>query len=464
VTEPSQLPPAPHPRRGRIGTLIAWLLIIASVGYLAVGRAVYERAAAPPDHDPEPSFQVLFVGRYAVGVHALTSALGGPGTPRAATGPATVPARSPAADLLPQVDAAAEAAPSPGNRLRAAIVAGEVAGADAALKRLESSDAPQAGVLRALYRGGPDALPQDQRGNLVHDLGWFGELALVHGKPPGDPQRREVMRPALRTTWVAAAAGAAALAALVAGTIVLIVAIVLKSQGGLKFAYQRPPPDRPTGPFLEAFAAYLAGMVVISTAVSLLMERTVAATWFVVAVIPVVFVWPRLRGVPWRELRYGIGWTAGRGLFREAGAGILGYFAGLPLLAAGVLVTLLLQRFSGADTAHPIVNEIVKGGPWRIVQLFVLAAVWAPVVEETMFRGAFYHHLRRRLPWPAAAAAVGLLFAAVHPQGWAAIPALGAIGFSFATVREWRGSIVGPAVAHALNNGAVTLLELLMMG
>jgi membrane protease YdiL (CAAX protease family) len=44
------------------------------------------------------------------------------------------------------------------------------------------------------------------------------------------------------------------------------------------------------------------------------------------------------------------------------------------------------------------------------------------------------------------------------------VPTLGAIGFCFATAREWRGSIIAPAVAHALNNGAVTVLLVLMLG
>jgi membrane protease YdiL (CAAX protease family) len=203
---------------------------------------------------------------------------------------------------------------------------------------------------------------------------------------------------------------------------------------------------------------------VISLGIGLLTRRTLGATWFLLAIIPVAFLWPLVRRVPWADLRHGLGWTAGRGWPREIGAGVLGYLAGLPLLASGAVVTLLLQRLSGADTTHPIVNEITRGGTWRVVQLFVLAAVWAPVVEETMFRGSFYHHLRSRFPWPVAAALVGVLFAAIHPQGWAAIPVLGAIGFSFAAMREWRASIIAPAIAHAINNGAMTVLLLLMTG
>jgi membrane protease YdiL (CAAX protease family) len=312
-----------------------------------------------------------------------------------------------------------------------------------------------------LYERGPGALAPGSRKALIDRYDWFGRLALVHGLPPDDPERRAVVRPAVRTAVVAIVASVAALGGLAAGVVLLIVGVVLWSNGRLTFAYRRAP--RPTGPFLEAFAAYLAGMVLISLGVSLLTRRTLGSTWFLLAIIPVAFFWPLVRGVPWTDLRHGLGWTAGRGWLREVGAGLLGYVAGLPLLAAGAVVTLFLQRLSGADTTHPIVNEITRGGTWRVVQLFLLAAVWAPVVEETMFRGAFYHHLRGRLPWPLAAAFVGVLFAAIHPQGWAAIPVLGAIGFSFAAMREWRGSIIAPAVAHAINNGVMTVLLLLMM-
>ena len=464
----------PPPRGGRAGRVVAWALILLSVAYMAGGRALSDRSGPAGAHrsdDSQPPFQLLFAGRYAVGVHAFMPGVGASG----ATRPATAPATSPAANMLPQVDAAADAHPSFRNRVRAAIVAGEIAGADAALARLgklqpdvleyqnyDGDARRDVAALGDLYRRGPGALDAASRATLLDRYDWFGRLALVHGAPPDNADRRTVIHTAVRTAIVAIVASLGALAGLAAGVVLLIVAAVLGSNGRLTFAYRRA--GRPTTPFLEAFAAYLAGMVVISLLVSLLVQRTLGATWFLVAIIPVAFFWPLLRGVPWSELRYGLGWTSGRGVLREAGAGVLGYLAGLPLLAAGAVITLVLQKLSGADTTHPIVNEITRGGLWRVVQLFVLAAVWAPVVEETMFRGAFYHHLRSRLPWPVAAAFVGLLFAAIHPQGWAAIPVLGAIGFSFAAMREWRGSVIAPAVAHAINNGVMTVLLLLMMG
>ena len=59
---------------------------------------------------------------------------------------------------------------------------------------------------------------------------------------------------------------------------------------------------------------------------------------------------------------------------------------------------------------------------------------------------------------------MSLIFAAIHPQGWAAIPALGALALVFAAVREWRGSLVAPMVGHFIQNFVVTTVMILMMG
>jgi membrane protease YdiL (CAAX protease family) len=80
-----------------------------------------------------------------------------------------------------------------------------------------------------------------------------------------------------------------------------------------------------------------------------------------------------------------------------------------------------------------------------------------------MFRGILFHHLRTRWSWPASAGLVALIFAAIHPQGWAAIPILGAIAIVLAALREWRGSIIAPVAAHAFNNFIVITIALLFL-
>ncbi|MGN6728054.1 MAG: CPBP family glutamic-type intramembrane protease [Tepidisphaeraceae bacterium] len=56
-----------------------------------------------------------------------------------------------------------------------------------------------------------------------------------------------------------------------------------------------------------------------------------------------------------------------------------------------------------------------------------------------------------------------MIFASIHPQGWAAIPALASIGLVLALIRQWRGSLVPSMVAHALHNGALLGVVLLVL-
>jgi membrane protease YdiL (CAAX protease family) len=99
---------------------------------------------------------------------------------------------------------------------------------------------------------------------------------------------------------------------------------------------------------------------------------------------------------------------------------------------------------------------------WTLMMMFILATVWAPVVEETMFRGAFYSHLRRVTNPIVAALVVGFVFAIIHPQGIGLVPPLMTLGAVFALIREWRGSLIGSMTAHALHNGfLVTMMAVL---
>ena len=192
---------------------------------------------------------------------------------------------------------------------------------------------------------------------------------------------------------------------------------------------------------------------------------TVGAT---VVLIPVALIWPIIRGESWQAMRTHLGWHRGQGVLFEMGVGAASYIAALPLIALGFVVTQLLikiaeaNHLAGASPTHPIVN-FLSGPPSTLVLIYILASVCAPLLEETMFRGALLHHLRGRHGWWISSLIVSLLFAAIHPQGWTLIPTLGALAMSFAAMREWRGSLIPSMTAHAINNGVVLTIAILML-
>lgn len=171
--------------------------------------------------------------------------------------------------------------------------------------------------------------------------------------------------------------------------------------------------------------------------------------------------WPWRCGVRGSLYRLGWGVHQGSGWAREVVAGVLGYLAGLPIIAIGVAITLVLVTLSGADASHPI-NDMAQAPTVVITLIGIMAVVWAPLTEELFFRGALYSGARLRVGRWLGGLGTGVLFAAVHPQGWAAIPGLAAIGLVLALLREWRSSLIASITAHALNNGSLLVMMLLL--
>jgi membrane protease YdiL (CAAX protease family) len=107
---------------------------------------------------------------------------------------------------------------------------------------------------------------------------------------------------------------------------------------------------------------------------------------------------------------------------------------------------------------------------WVWLEVFFVASIVAPIVEETMFRGVLYRYLREatsRLR-PAlsvifSALVVSFLFAVIHPQGFLAVPALMGLALAFTLMREWRDTLLPAAIAHGLNNGVATVLMFFLM-
>ncbi len=347
-------------------------------------------------------------------------------------------------------------------------VIAELAGPEVALKRLDEACIPEddeqlrrdVRLLRAIYTVGADSLGQEDRSALIDRYGWFGKLALSWKLPPTDPLRREALAPAIRTAVTGLAALVGLGLAMLLGIGLLILVIALRLQGRLRELFQ--PPERGGGAFIEGFAIYLAWFVGVSLVARYFGgARGMLSIWTIlVALAPLACLWPLARGVGFADLRGTLGWHCGRGPFREIGSGIVGYIAGLPIMALGIILTVILSRRLGVQPTHPAV-DMISSDPWKILGLLSLASVYAPIVEETTFRGCLYGGVRRVCGIVVGALIVSFIFAAIHPQGWAGVPALMGIAIVLTLLREWRGSLIAPITAHAINNGAVIVFLVL---
>ncbi len=88
-----------------------------------------------------------------------------------------------------------------------------------------------------------------------------------------------------------------------------------------------------------------------------------------------------------------------------------------------------------------------------------------------MFRGVLYRHLRGgtaklgpALSIVLSTVANTLLFAAIHPQGFVAIPALMGLACGMTLIREWRGTIVPSIIIHGTSNTIVMSTLWLALG
>jgi membrane protease YdiL (CAAX protease family) len=118
-----------------------------------------------------------------------------------------------------------------------------------------------------------------------------------------------------------------------------------------------------------------------------------------------------------------------------------------------------------------VVEYVLRPDWWARLQVLLLASVIAPIVEETMFRGVLYRHLREAssrlgfvLSILVSAVLVSFVFAVIHPQGLEAVPLLMALAFAFCLMREWRGTLLPSMIAHGINNGLVLSLLIFAMG
>jgi membrane protease YdiL (CAAX protease family) len=461
--------PAPESRRGQ--PLVAWLVILGAVAFV-LWRP---QSAGGPAQPVDDLLLARMQARAIVGFAKLVPAMSNEVYAQAETlnrGPYR-------------------------QRLCFVIVAGELKGPEEALRQLErlsaneditaqpptEADLELTRLLERLYRaykagGKPGGnLSAAERERLRDALGWPGDLALTPASAPAD-EREAVLDPAVRTASASAVALLVVGGALLLGFCLLLVLTTLTASGKLH-RHGEPLGADSGGIYAETFAVW----IVLFQALQILADflpvgqyRLLVKGLMMVASLAAL-AWPTLRGVPWNRVRREIGLTAGSHPFLEPFFGIVCYLAVLPVLLVVVIVMVrtvgagLGDALAAQPPIHPMFHVLAKGDPWIWIQILFVAAVVAPIVEETVFRGVLYRHLReatsdRVAPWVSVAVSavwVSFVFAVIHPQGWVAVPLLMTLALGFCMAREWRGTLLGSMTAHSLNNAFLTLLGIALL-
>ena len=393
-----------------------------------------------------------------------------------------------------------DAASTPLQEVRAAVAAGELLGPAEAAHRLS-------GIIADLERGDPEAFPADdenaqaRRALILADArvllgqyeaiaangrdaapldadtlkgledrhGFFGELVGIAHLPKNHEQREALLGGVLVPFGVMVLFMGLIGLGLLAGLGFGITALVLLGQGRVRWAMPRPLPGgsvylESAVVFVVAFAA-LQGVGQLALAIGPPVDMIVG-----VLSLPMQWLlllcplWPLLRGVSWDRLRDDLGLRAPQGVMVEVLAGIAGYLALLPLVLAGVGVMLVLLWVQGLlfppdaeapGSANPILDMVKSLDPVTLVLIYTLATVWAPLCEEIVFRGGLLRQMRSRLALPVAAVLSAMVFGLMHGYMALQLIPVTILGFNFALIRAWRGSLVGPIAAHALNNAVV---------
>jgi membrane protease YdiL (CAAX protease family) len=388
-------------------------------------------------------------------------------------------------------------------RLRFVVLAGELAGPqraqeqldalsrrlDAAGKTMTPAETDVERILRRLYRDyrqrrfQAPSLAAEDKDVLREELGWFGDLALAPAGGPDRAAREEVMQPAHRTAIVLLVSVAALGSLGLLGFIGLMLVVIFLFMGKLHLGLHCGAGNG--GIYAETFALWLVLFQVLNIVAAIIPEDETRLLRVGVAFLLslLALVWPVLRGIPWRQVRWEVGLRLGKQPALEPLLGGFGYAIELPLFAVGFLCTFILLKLQGVFPAgysgddfgpskmptHPIIQYVSGGDWWMRAQVLLLASVIAPIVEETMFRGVLYRHLReatcafpRLLSVVVSGTVASFIFAVVHPQGLVTVPALMAIAYALTLIREWRGALIASMVTHGIHNAVLVTIATLI--
>ena len=331
-----------------------------------------------------------------------------------------------------------------------------------------------ANVVAAAYLAAPiePGWPVRETVERLADTGWFHDrLALRLAPRKGDAAWLAETRQAARTRIepLLRVIRAFAVSEVVLLALCVVAALSLLRARRRRIAAAPLPPPWRARDGLVVLVRGGAGGVVVTLALLAVGGWTHRGAAFIEGVsLPLMYVPVLLLAGRHLLAPAGIGFMRGFGLRPEPGGGLALARAAAILFGAGVGVDVALGLVSEAAglSAHwtEWFDEDLSWGSWGVVTASLLGTVvFAPVLEEVVFRGLLYGTLRRRLRWPAAAVLSAAVFAAAHGYGVAGFGSVFASGVMWAVAYEKTGSLLPGMAAHAANNASAACAVLALL-
>ncbi|HEM5983814.1 TPA: CPBP family intramembrane metalloprotease [Streptococcus suis] len=199
-------------------------------------------------------------------------------------------------------------------------------------------------------------------------------------------------------------------------------------------------------------------LIAIQDSMSGAMKWVSGIGYLVIATAIVVWTWKRYKkGLPDQQKRFTFTW-------KDFGFALLFFLAGRVVGIGGTLLTQLVtgNATTANDAALLATNEqLAKMFPLYFVAFHIAIGVFAPFMEELVFRGLFSSYFfKENQKWLKLiiSSAVFALLHAIHPIELPLYFLLGAV-FYLAYAR--RGNIVDAILVHILNNSLLVIFSII---
>ena len=249
---------------------------------------------------------------------------------------------------------------------------------------------------------------------------------------------------------------------------------VVRQNHGHEYMKMTPVEDQPTKVVAFRDAQWKTQWLVIGLAFLFLWRCTVFVDykWFsqlpwwlllmVTGLIPQAFLllFPIITRNP-RQL-YSFGFPTKTSCLREFGVAVLVVIITSIVLGA---INALINYVSPGTSLTPDIfkNMAVSSNHMYVYFLLLFSFTFAPIAEETFFRGFLYNSFRARMPWIIAILIQCLIFGFGHFFGGMHAIVAFFLGVLLTVIYEWRKTLVTPIFVHAGINFVASLGVVFMM-